>query len=121
MKMWDDKTRTLYYQVDNTQDWDYYGEGDPSSATGNCGGTYVTPYCLITEYDIWILPQAADHFEQSGDPRSCDPVYDFLCLQSSGVRGWAGGIADQPESSGSPGGGFCVVLPAQSQHEPFSR
>jgi len=19
------------------QDWDYYGEGDPSSATGNCG------------------------------------------------------------------------------------
>jgi len=34
-------------QLDNSQDWDYYGEGDPSSATGDCGGTYATPYCLI--------------------------------------------------------------------------
>ncbi len=66
LKMWDDKTKTLYYQVDNTQDWDYYGEGDPSSAGGYCGGTYDSPYCLITEYDIWTLPQAADHFQQSG-------------------------------------------------------
>ncbi|MGB2607227.1 MAG: glycoside hydrolase family 9 protein [Candidatus Sulfotelmatobacter sp.] len=71
LHMWDDDTKTLYYQVDNSQDWDYYGEGNPSSATGNCGGTYVTPYCLITEYDIWTLPQAADHFEQSGDPQPC--------------------------------------------------
>jgi endoglucanase len=62
MKMWDDKTKTLYYQVDNTQDWDYFGYGDPTSAAPNCGGTYATPYCLITEYDIWTLPQAADHF-----------------------------------------------------------
>ncbi|MFZ0816451.1 MAG: glycoside hydrolase family 9 protein, partial [Candidatus Sulfotelmatobacter sp.] len=73
MKMWDDETRTLFYQVDNSQDWDYYGEGDPSSATGNCGGSYTTPYCLITEYDIWTLPQAADTFRQAGDPEPCDP------------------------------------------------
>ncbi|MGA8271712.1 MAG: glycoside hydrolase family 9 protein [Candidatus Sulfotelmatobacter sp.] len=78
MKMWNDKTKTLYYQVDNTQDWDYYGEGDPSSATGNCGGTYNTPYCLITEYDIWTLPQAADKFEQLGDPKPCDPYTTFF-------------------------------------------
>ena len=78
MKMWDDKTRTLYYQVDNSQDWDYYGEGTPSSATGNCGGTYVTPYCLITEYDIWTLPQAADTFKQAGDPKPCDPYTTFF-------------------------------------------
>jgi endoglucanase len=71
MKMWDDKTKTLYYQVDNSQDWDYYGEGDPSSTNPNCGGTYATPYCLITEYDIWTLPQAADDFEQQGDPKPC--------------------------------------------------
>ena len=77
LKMWDDKTQTLYYQVDNTQDWDYYGEGDPSSATGNCGGTYTTPYCLITEYDIWTLPQAADNFQQPGDPEPCDPYTTF--------------------------------------------
>jgi endoglucanase len=78
LKMWDDKTQTLYYQVDNTQDWDCYGEGSPSSATGNCGGTYVTPYCLITEYDIWTLPQAADNFEQPGDPEPCDPLTTFF-------------------------------------------
>ncbi len=62
MKMWDDRSKTLYYQVDNSQDWDYYGYGNPTSATGICGGTYSTPYCLITEYDIWTLPQAADNF-----------------------------------------------------------
>ena len=91
MKMWDDKTRTLYYQVDNTQDWDYYGEGDPSSATGNCGGTYATPYCLITEYDIWTLPQAADNFEQDGDPRPCDPYTTFfICYRPAYVAGPAG-------------------------------
>jgi len=78
MKMWDDKTQTLYYQVDNTQDWDYYGEGDPSSTTGNCGGTYNTPFCLITEYDIWTLPQAADNFRQAGDPEACDPYTTFF-------------------------------------------
>jgi endoglucanase len=78
LKMWDDDSKTLYYQVDNSQDWDYYGEGEPSSAAGNCGGTYVTPYCLITEYDIWTLPQAADHYRQPGDPEPCDPDTTFF-------------------------------------------
>jgi endoglucanase len=78
MRMWNDDTKTLYYQVDNSQDWDYYGEGDPSSATGNCGGTYVTPYCLITEYDIWTLPQAADNYRQQGDPEPCDAYTTFF-------------------------------------------
>ena len=91
MKMWDDKTQTLYYQVDNSQDWDYYGEGDPSSAAGNCGGTYATPYCLITEYDIWTLPQAADTFRQAGDPQPCDPYTTFfICYRPVYVAGPAG-------------------------------
>src|SRR5580693_5401955 len=91
MKMWNDKTHTLYYQVDNTQDWDYYGEGNPSSATGNCGGTYVTPYCLITEYDIWTLPQAADNFNQPGDPEPCDPSTTFyICDRPVYLAGPAG-------------------------------
>jgi endoglucanase len=90
MKMWDDKTQTLYYQVDNSQDWDYYGEGTPSSATGNCGGTYATPYCLITEYDIWTLPQAADNYEQAGDPEACDPdTTFFICHRPVFVAGAA--------------------------------
>ena len=91
LKMWDSQTRTLYYQVDNTQEWNYYGEGDPSSATGNCGGTYVTPFCLITEYDIWTLPQAADHYEQPGDPQPCDPLTTFyICNRPLYVAGPAG-------------------------------
>ncbi|HXW90781.1 MAG TPA: glycoside hydrolase family 9 protein [Terriglobales bacterium] len=76
MEMWDDQTKTLYYQVDNSQDWDYYGYGNPTSATGICGGTYSTPYCLITEYDIWTLPQAADNFSLTYDnlfPASASP------------------------------------------------
>jgi len=75
--MWDDSTQRLAYQVDNSQDWNDYGEGNPSSASGNCGGTYNTPYCLITEYDIWTLPQAADNFQQDGDPQPCDPFTTF--------------------------------------------
>ncbi len=91
LKMWDDKTKTLYYQVDNTQDWDYYGEGDPSSAGGYCGGTYDSPYCLITEYDIWTLPQAADHFQQPGDPRPCDPLTTYyICNRPVYLAGPAG-------------------------------
>jgi endoglucanase len=91
LKMWNDKTQTLYYQVDNTQDYDYYGEGDPGSAAGNCGGTYASPYCLITEYDIWTLPQAADKFEQSGDPQPCDPLTTFyICNRPVYVAGPAG-------------------------------
>jgi endoglucanase len=65
MEMWNDSTKTLYYQVDNSQDWDYYGYGyspQTTSATGICGGSYSTSYCLINEYDIWTLPQAADNF-----------------------------------------------------------
>jgi endoglucanase len=91
MKMWNDKTKTLYYQVDNSQDWDYYGEGNPSSATGNCGGTYVTPYCLITEYDIWTLPQAADDYRQAGDPEPCDPFTTYyICNRPVFFAGVAG-------------------------------
>jgi len=91
LRMWGDQTHTLYYQVDNTQDWNYYGEGDPSSATGNCGGTYVTPFCLLTEYDIWTLPQAADHYQQPGDPQPCDPFTTFyICNRPVYVAGPAG-------------------------------
>ena len=91
LKMWDDKTQTLYYQVDNTQDWNYYGEGDPSSSNPNCGGTFSSPYCLITEYDIWTLPQAADNFLQPGDPQACDPLTTFyICNRPVYVAGPAG-------------------------------
>ena len=91
LKMWDDNTKTLYYQVDNTQDWNYYGEGKPGSTGGYCGGTYDSPYCLITEYDIWTLPQAADYFHQPSDPRACDALTTFyICDRPVYVAGPAG-------------------------------
>ncbi len=77
LKMWNNSSQSLAYQVDNTQDWNYYGEGDPSSATGNAVGTYNTPYCLFTEYDIWTLPQAADNYQQDGDSKPCNPLTTF--------------------------------------------
>ena len=91
MKMWNHGTKTLYYQVDNSQDWDYYGEGDPSSTPSNCSGSYRTPFCLITEYDIWTLPQAADSFEQPGDPEACDPLTTFyICYRPVFLAGPSG-------------------------------
>jgi endoglucanase len=77
LKMWRNGSQPLAYQVDNSQDWNYYGEGNPASAAGNCGGTFDTPFCLITEYDIWTLPQAADNFQQPGDPKPCDALTTF--------------------------------------------
>jgi endoglucanase len=59
MKMWDDNTQTLYYQMDNSQDWNHFPN-------------------LISEYDIWTLPQAADHYRESGDPQACDPETTFF-------------------------------------------
>jgi endoglucanase len=100
LKMWDSKTKTLYYQVDNTQDWNFYGEGSPSSATGICGGTYVTPYCLITEYDIWTLPQAADNFEQPGDPQPCDPLTTFFICNRPVYLAAPGGSPISPNLAG---------------------
>jgi endoglucanase len=118
MKMWDDKTKTLFYQVDNSQDWDYYGEGDPSSATGDCGGTYATPYCLITEYDIWTLPQAADNFDQPGDPHPCD-LYttSFICHRPVFVAAPAGSPVS-PNLAGRLAADFalCYQLNRDSNH-----
>jgi hypothetical protein len=37
---------------------------------------------LITEYDIWTVPQAADNFEQPGDPQPCDP---YTTLSGKGL------------------------------------
>ncbi len=42
LKMWDDKSKTLYYQVGNSQDWDNFD--------------------FLSDYDIWRLPQADDNW-----------------------------------------------------------
>ncbi len=56
MQMWDDSSKTLYYQVDNSQDWKNFPN-------------------LETEYDIWTLPQAAD------DYKHCTTDYFYICYR----------------------------------------
>jgi len=65
MQMWDDPNKTLYYQVDNSQDWKNF--------------TY-----LATEYDIWTLPQAADHY------LGCTTDYFYICYRPGFIAGAAG-------------------------------
>ena len=119
MKMWDDKTKTLYYQVDNTQDWDYYGEGDPGSATGNCGGTYATPYCLITEYDIWTLPQAADNFDQPGDPQPCDLYTTFFICNRPVYLAAPAGSPISPNLAGRLAADFALCYQLNHRTNPW--
>ena len=80
LKMWDAKREVLSLQVDNSAEWNYYGQGDIASTGGYCGGDYPSPYCLITEYDIWTLPQDGDNFYQDGDAQPCDPLTTFLSV-----------------------------------------
>jgi endoglucanase len=64
-EMWNDSTKTLYYQVDNSQDWKNFTN-------------------LETEYDIWTLPQAADDYD------SCTADYEYICYRPVFPAGAAG-------------------------------
>jgi endoglucanase len=65
LKMWDDGNDTLYYQVDNSQDWAHFHD-------------------LKTEYDIWTLPQTADDYE------GCTNDYFYICYRPVFVAAPAG-------------------------------
>ncbi len=68
----------------------------------------MTPYCLITEYDIWTLPQAADNFQQSGDPQACDPhTTFFICYRPVFAAGPAGSPIS-PNLAGRLTAGFAL-------------
>jgi len=64
-EMWDDTTKTLYYQVDNSQDWNHFSN-------------------LVTEYDIWTLPQAADDYQ------GCATDYFYICYRPVFIAAPAG-------------------------------
>src|SRR5579863_9955117 len=65
LAMWNDSTKTLYYQVDNSQDWKNFKQ-------------------LETEYDIWTLPQAADDYE------GCTADYFYICYRPVFIAAPAG-------------------------------
>lgn len=64
MKMWDDNSKTLYYQVGNSQDWHNFD--------------------LLSDYDIWRLPQADDKWD------GCDVSAQFICHRPVFVASPAG-------------------------------
>jgi endoglucanase len=118
LKMWRNGSQPLAYQVDNTQDWNYYGEGNPTSAAGNCGGTYNTPYCLITEYDIWTLPQAADNYLQPGDPKPCDPLTTFYICNRPVYVAPPGNALISPNLAGRLAADFAVCYQLNRRQDP---
>jgi len=65
MKMWDDTTKTLYYQVGNSQDWANFRN-------------------LLSDYDIWRLPQADD------DWHGCSSAAQYICHRPVFAAGPAG-------------------------------
>ncbi len=54
--MWNDNSKTLYYQADNSQDWQHFPN-------------------IESEYDVWTLPQAADDYQ------GCTADYVYICHQ----------------------------------------
>jgi endoglucanase len=65
MQLWDDTTKTLYYQVDNSQDWRHFPN-------------------LESEYDVWTLPQAADDYGK------CTADFVYICHQPGFIAAPAG-------------------------------
>ncbi|HTT63538.1 MAG TPA: glycoside hydrolase family 9 protein [Bryobacteraceae bacterium] len=65
MRMWDDTTHTLYYQVGNSQSWAHFPD-------------------LLSDYDIWRLPQADDNWP------GCSDAAQFICHRPVFVAGPAG-------------------------------
>jgi endoglucanase len=65
LKMWDDDSRTLYYQVGNSQDWTNFPN-------------------LLSDYDIWRVPQDDDHWD------GCGASAKFICRRPVFVAGKAG-------------------------------
>jgi endoglucanase len=66
LKMWDDNSHTLYYQVGNSQDWDNFTD--------------------LSDYDIWRLPQADDNWD------SCNADATFICHRPVFLAGPAGSL-----------------------------
>jgi endoglucanase len=64
LKMWNDDTKTLYYQAGNSQDWDNFN--------------------YLSDYDIWRLPQFDDDWD------GCSASATFICHRPVFVAGVPG-------------------------------
>ena len=91
LKMWDDKTKTLYYQAGNSQDWDNFD--------------------LLSDYDIWRLPQYDDDWD------SCNASARFICHRPVFVAGRAGSRIS-PNLAGRLAADFAVCYQLNRSSDP---
>ena len=81
LKMWDDNSKTLYYQVGNSQDWDNFD--------------------FLSDYDIWRLPQADDNWA------GCPEDSTFICHRPV-FRAAPAGFKISPNLAGRLAADFAV-------------
>ena len=91
LKMWDDKSSTLYYQVGNSQDW--------------------VNFSYLSDYDIWRLPQADDTWD------GCSSDATFICHRPVFVAGPAGSPIS-PNLAGRLAAGFAVCYQLNRTSKP---
>jgi endoglucanase len=91
MKMWDDTSRTLYYQVANSQDW--------------------LNFNYLSDYDIWRLPQADDNWD------GCNADATFICHRPVFVAGPAGSPIS-PNLAGRLAADFAVCYQLNRTSQP---
>ena len=91
MQMWDDTSKTLYYQVDNSQDWKHFPNLKASMTCGHCRRPPPTTTRAARLTSFIFAPAG---------------VYSGSCR-----------LADQSESCRATGRRLRRVLPALSNHE----
>ena len=95
MKMWDGSTRTLYYQVGNSQSWTNFRN-------------------ILSDYDIWRLPQADDNWD------GCANAAQFICHRPVFAAGPAGSPIS-PNLAGRLAAAFAVCYQQERQtHSSFA-
>jgi len=92
MKMWDDQTKTLYYQVGNSQSWANFGN-------------------ILSDYDIWRLPQDDDTWQ------GCDSAARFICHRPVFVAGPAASPIS-PNLAGRLAAAFAVCYQLERTSHP---
>jgi endoglucanase len=90
-KMWDDSTKTLYYQVANSQSWANFPN-------------------FLCDYDIWRLPQADDDWD------GCSSAAHYICYRPVFIAAPAGSPIS-PNLAGRLAAAFagCYQLERRSQ------
>lgn len=91
MKMWDHKTKTLYYQVGNSQDWDNFD--------------------FLSDYDIWRLPQADDNW--TGCPENSTYICHRPVFQAAPA-----GAKISPNLAGRLAADFAVCYQLNERNNP---